>query len=177
MVEYNNMDKRIKNLIGQKFNRLTVINYFAPKAKIGHAYWVCICDCGKEKIVRASHLKTGSVKSCGCYASEVFSKKLKEYATSERHKGKGNPMWKGRKTKYASIHTWLSKNYTKEKCEKCGAIKNLQWALKKGRIHNHTRNNYFVLCSSCHLKYDYTDERRKKMGIMLNSTKKNKKKL
>jgi len=28
--------------------------------------YVCACDCGGEKIVRAKDLKSGNTKSCGC---------------------------------------------------------------------------------------------------------------
>ena len=28
--------------------------------------WKCLCDCGKEHIVRGSNLTTGRTKSCGC---------------------------------------------------------------------------------------------------------------
>ena len=31
------------------------------------------CDCGKEKTVEESHLKTGHTKSCGCYRKELPS--------------------------------------------------------------------------------------------------------
>ena len=36
-------------------------------------YWLCRCDCGKEKTVEESHLKTGHTKSCGCYRKELPS--------------------------------------------------------------------------------------------------------
>lgn len=172
------MTKHIEDLKGKKFNRLFIIEFAETRGKSKHAYWIGICNCGKKKIVRASHLKTGSVKSCGCYASEVFSEKLRKYASSDKHKGANNPMWKGKDTKYPSIHTWLSKNHKKpSKCSHCEKEKKLDWALIKNRKHDHDINNYMALCRSCHLKYDYTDERRKKMGEMLNLTKKNKKSL
>lgn len=35
-------------------------------------YWACKCDCGNEKIIitNTNNLKSGKVKSCGCYARE-----------------------------------------------------------------------------------------------------------
>lgn len=60
---------KIKNLIGQRFGRLTVIEFAGTKNS--KAYWKCRCDCGNICVVRSSHLKDGSTQSCGCLASEV----------------------------------------------------------------------------------------------------------
>jgi hypothetical protein len=45
----------------QKFGLLTVLGPAEVKGKMR-----CRCDCGNEKLARMSHLKCGSVKSCGC---------------------------------------------------------------------------------------------------------------
>ena len=42
------MDKRIKNIVGQKFGRLTVIKYLYSKKH--KPYWLCQCDCGNEYV-------------------------------------------------------------------------------------------------------------------------------
>lgn len=52
--------ENLTDIIGRKFGLLTVIK----RAK-GEKY-LCLCDCGKEKIVSGCHLKGGRVKSCGC---------------------------------------------------------------------------------------------------------------
>lgn len=54
------------DLTGQKFNHLTVIE--RDFSKTGGVYWFCQCDCGNEKLVsvKASNLKSGNTKSCGC---------------------------------------------------------------------------------------------------------------
>ena len=56
----------IKNIKGQKFGQLTVVDF--AYSKKGLAFWSCKCDCGKEIIVRGNHLRTGHTTSCGCYA-------------------------------------------------------------------------------------------------------------
>lgn len=53
------LDKR-----GQKFNKLTVLNYHSCKNE-SHL-WECICDCGNNTLVSTSDLSTGHKKSCGC---------------------------------------------------------------------------------------------------------------
>lgn len=169
------MTKHIKDLVGKKFGRLLVISFSDIRGVSKHSYWLCKCECGKEKIVRGGHLKDNNVNSCGCLAKENSSKRLKEYASSNNHKGEGNPMWKGNKASHSSFHTWLSKNYIKpERCQKCKYIKRLDWALKRGKNHDHNVKNYLCLCRSCHLKYDYTPERRKFMGEMLTKARHNK---
>lgn len=56
---------KVIDITGQKFNNLTVIERL-PNAKGGISVWKCLCDCGNYTTVRASNLKNGAVKSCGC---------------------------------------------------------------------------------------------------------------
>jgi flavoprotein len=54
----------MENLIGNKYGSLTVLEFsHASENKKAH-FWKCKCDCGKEKIVKGSHLKGGNVKVC-----------------------------------------------------------------------------------------------------------------
>lgn len=64
------------DLTGQKFNRLTVLEYLGKTDK-GKRKYKCKCDCGKEIIVFDYNLKNGHTKSCGCYKIE----RDKEYHT------------------------------------------------------------------------------------------------
>lgn len=57
--------RQITDLTGKKFNKLTVISY-AERLKGERTKWLCLCDCGKQKIVISNHLVTGGTKSCGC---------------------------------------------------------------------------------------------------------------
>lgn len=69
-------------------------------------------------------------------------------------------------TQYSNHHHWLRRNYVKEHCEgeRCLGRGRLEWALKKGYKHERKRENYLVLCSSCHTRYDYTEETRLKQA-------------
>lgn len=60
----------IKNLIGQKFNYLEVID--GPIIQNKKTYWKCRCECGNEKIIRSDGLKSGATKSCGCYKNNIL---------------------------------------------------------------------------------------------------------
>lgn len=53
------------DLTGQKFSHLTVLAF--SKVKNGECSWLCRCDCGVEKCVKAKSLKNGDAKSCGCF--------------------------------------------------------------------------------------------------------------
>lgn len=57
------MTKKL-DIIGQKFDRLTVLDFVEMKNQ--RSQWRCLCICGKEKIVTGRDLKRGGVKSCGC---------------------------------------------------------------------------------------------------------------
>lgn len=64
-------DGRIrKNIIGQTFGRLTVID-FARRDKFGDAFWRCRCICGSECVIRGGSLTKGVTQSCGCLRRET----------------------------------------------------------------------------------------------------------
>lgn len=63
------MHANIKNIIGRRFTRLTVIKYLGNM--IDHrSTWLCKCDCGKTKITTSCRLMGGQVKSCGCLKTQ-----------------------------------------------------------------------------------------------------------
>lgn len=158
----------IKN---KKFNQIKVLYYDVTSIAKGHAYWICRCSCGKKFSVRGSHLRNNQTKSCGCIGAKKAKIFLTKYANSIKHKKEGNPMWKGSKAGIGSIHRWLDRNFIKiKKCEHCNLIKKIDWALKKNKKYEHNRKNFICLCRSCHLKYDYTQERKDKMSKILKKT-------
>lgn len=57
---------------GEKYGRLTVLEHSPnlPGAKDTNARWLCVCECGKTKIVYGQDLKRGKVVSCGCWNQE-----------------------------------------------------------------------------------------------------------
>jgi ribosomal protein L13 len=61
----------IIDIRGQRYGRLTVVAC-AGRTKRGNTIWTCRCDCGNEKIVQASHLRSGSTMSCGCLRQEGY---------------------------------------------------------------------------------------------------------
>lgn len=68
--------REIKDLTGQKFNRLTVIG-LGERNSCGKIQWKCKCDCGKIVFATTTYLKNGHTKSCGCLNREKASNRLK----------------------------------------------------------------------------------------------------
>lgn len=62
------MGRPIIDLTGQQYGRLTVIKRAENIGK--NVAWLCKCECGKEKAVLGSHLKSGATQSCGCLLKE-----------------------------------------------------------------------------------------------------------
>lgn len=53
--------------IGDRFERLEIIAFDHQDSRY-QFYYLCRCDCGTEKVIRYSHLKSGKIVSCGkCY--------------------------------------------------------------------------------------------------------------
>lgn len=50
-------------MIGTKWGRLTVTGRAANRN--GQCSWICLCECGKESIVRGAALRNGTIQSCG----------------------------------------------------------------------------------------------------------------
>jgi hypothetical protein len=72
-----NKERAFKNLIGQKFGMLTVIQYITS-SKWGNI-WKCRCDCGQEVIRQTQSLVGGkNIKNCGCYTKKCFSELRKK---------------------------------------------------------------------------------------------------
>lgn len=62
---------KLIDLTGKRFDRLVVIE--RDKSRKG-TFWICKCDCGKQKSVSSKALKNGLTKSCGCLNKEIISK-------------------------------------------------------------------------------------------------------
>ena len=55
---------------GDRFSRLTVIS-FSHHDKRWRRHYLVRCDCGQEKTVQGTLLRSGNTKSCGCLSREV----------------------------------------------------------------------------------------------------------
>ena len=71
---------KLKNIIGQKFGRLLVLerveNYIQPNGRKRTRY-KCQCDCGKIYVADGQHLIHGDVISCGCLKNEKAAERCR----------------------------------------------------------------------------------------------------
>ena len=74
-----NINKMIKDLTGQTFNKLTVLYQNDPNTitKCKTSRWHCKCECGNEIDAGTSELIFGQKKSCGCIKSSCGEDKIK----------------------------------------------------------------------------------------------------
>lgn len=62
---------KLKSLVGNKYGRLTVQEFFGYAGNYRGPTWRCLCECGATCIVSRSNLKRGHTKSCGCLSREL----------------------------------------------------------------------------------------------------------
>ena len=68
-------NKRVVDLTGTRFGRLTVLHR-APRQPDGRARWVCRCVCGRESVVDGKSLRSGNTKSCGCLSADKARERM-----------------------------------------------------------------------------------------------------
>lgn len=68
----DDMSKAI-DLTGQRFGKLAAIEPTERRCSES-IVWRCLCDCGNEVYARATSLRSGHTKSCGCLHKEIVKK-------------------------------------------------------------------------------------------------------
>lgn len=127
-----------------------------PWAKTGKFINCIICN--KSFYVPKS--KVNRQKYC---SKNCFDKSDRTYS-----KGENNYQWK-KNPGYFTIHAWLVRIFGKaNKCENPDCLKLstiYHWAKIKGKKHERKRENYWMLCTLCHRKYDWLPEWNKNMSL------------
>ncbi|TDR34683.1 hypothetical protein [Aquamicrobium defluvii] len=60
------------DMVGKRFGNLVVLQ-LADERRDNKRCWVCLCDCGNEKVIIGKNLRNGQVKGCGCLAGRPAS--------------------------------------------------------------------------------------------------------
>ncbi len=58
--------KKVQDITGKRFGKLLVIKSTGKRNRENKLFWLCKCDCGRDKITIAKTLKAGLCKTCGC---------------------------------------------------------------------------------------------------------------
>lgn len=121
--------ERVVVVPGERFGKLEVIyeaeKMVQPSGQSARSF-MCMCECGKTKRVRLSHLRKGRVTSCGCIAAPVHgmvgtplhnswrAMKMRceqdGYNQSELYKGRGIDVCKEWSSNFLEFAKWSIAN-------------------------------------------------------------------
>jgi hypothetical protein len=69
------------DITGQRFGRLTALYRVENIGNV--AAFLCMCDCGTERVIRSQLLRSGQSQSCGCRFRELSSARLTKHGHSK----------------------------------------------------------------------------------------------
>lgn len=82
------------DMVGRKSDRWLVLQQASNRqtcsGRFALTYWLCRCDCGVEKEVRAASLLRGKSKSCGCLRREMYAGMVSH---GKSHEGREYRVW------------------------------------------------------------------------------------
>lgn len=100
-----------ENLVGNTFGSWTVLEG-AGKDKSNNIMWLCKCECGVQRAVYGSFLRTGRSTSCGCKQRELTSKKFTTHGHSKgKIKSSEYSTWEAMKQRCFNPNNNAYKNY------------------------------------------------------------------
>lgn len=153
----------MRPVIGQKFERLTVLS-FCGYNQHRMPYWNVRCDCGIEKAVRQYDLSNGTIRSCGCLQREWATKNGKANPPPVRS-GSESANWKERPD-YQAAHVRVRVARGKASELKCACgLPAHEWSYdgdggpselvnEQGQRYSTDVMEYVARCRSCHRNKD-----------------------
>lgn len=130
----------IKDITGQKFGRLTAIEFAGHKEfKNGdkRTLWKCKCDCGNIIYVTENALQSGNTTSCGCRAKEISHNTGKKNKVHGMSNTRLYNIWHGIKYRCLNPSSYEYGDYGGRGITICDEWKNdftsfMNWSLENG---------------------------------------------
>ena len=138
-------ETHLKNIVGQKFGRLTVIKHVGSN-KHKKALFLCKCECGNKCVVVGSNLRSKSSQSCGCLHDEKAKERISKIKYSRLTHGMSNlrifHTWRGMMNRCYNLTCESYRNYGGRGIKICDKWRNLEhfseWAYLNGYKDNLT---------------------------------------
>lgn len=132
-------------MIGRRFGSLVVVSE-AGRTKWQTVLWLCSCDCGRQKAILGSSLRSGNSRSCGCGAIATRFGVRND-----------NPNWKGdavtAKVGRDRARRW---HQTTRPCAVVGCESKPERHHKDGDTKNNDVSNIEWLCHRHHMQLELT---------------------
>lgn len=91
---------------GRRFARLTAVEFVETRNRL--AFWRFHCDCGAEKVINGSNVRSGKTTSCGCH----HRKMAKTAKTTHGKSGTAeHSVWSGMKQRCLNPNSTFYKRY------------------------------------------------------------------
>lgn len=178
-------------MIGEKFNRLTVIRRDTGHRDKTRIHWMCKCECGKWVSVATHDLRSGNTKSCGCLRDEKARANMTTHGESKtklyavwntmmsrcynpkterynRYGGRGITVCDEWLHNYQAFRDWANSNGYKEgltidRIDVDGNYcpDNCRWVSSLEQQNNTSRNRYITLDGETHTMAEWA----RKTGI------------
>lgn len=137
------MHGNIKNRMGQKYGRLTVLSDTGER-KRNSVVWLCRCECGNLVNAVSHRLEGKGTRSCGCYLREITIERQFKHGDSGKNPHRLYRIWSGMKKRcynprYESYHAYGGRGI-----EVCGKWKNTYLAFKKWALNNGYQDNLTI---------------------------------
>lgn len=123
---------RLKDMTNYEFNGCVVLKRAENKGK--NVCWLCSCYCGKEFVVRATDIRTGNTKSCGCLNKKLSGDRARKHGNRE---SRLYTIWNNMKMRCINPNSISFKNYGGRGIKVCddwlNSFENFyKWAMNNG---------------------------------------------
>jgi len=126
--------KSYKDLVGQKFTKLTVVelaDFYESPSGSRQVRWLCQCDCGNIITVVGGSLTTKNTQSCGCLLVELGKTYTGENNPffGKKHTEETKEKFKTRNYLRGEDHPSFGVKFSEEHCKKMGdARRGIGWS-------------------------------------------------